>query len=255
LIQRAGRLCRHRRDVLGDVLTDSSADQRGALELIVYGPQRIQEPTNANWLKQFSPGSAAIYEHHGRMWLTAKILGDWLDLRSTPRGPIEAVYASDEFPVALEKQATKAEGGEISASNSGAMNKAKIFEGFQRKGDWSSEERIPTRLGDESVELVLARVVNGEIVPYSPEGSDEYIQWSLSIVRMLRKNADRRADLEDRALESQAKHIETQPRFKYQVLCVLDSQTNEVVLKNGVNATPISYCYSPLRGFIKKSAT
>jgi CRISPR-associated endonuclease/helicase Cas3 len=92
LIQRAGRLCRHRRDQLGNVLPIGMADQRGGLEITVFGPPRDHDPVESNWLKRFSAGTAAVYEHHGRMWLTAKVLADQLDLRTSPREPIEAVY-------------------------------------------------------------------------------------------------------------------------------------------------------------------
>jgi hypothetical protein len=148
------------------------------------------------------------------------------------------------------------EGNEIGAANSGAMNKAKILDGFVRLGDWASEERIPTRLGDESVELALAYVVDGEIVPYSAEGSDENVRWSLSVVRMLKKNGEQRTILTDKALEAKACAIEGLPRFKYQVLCILDNENRCALLfGNSSSNQPMriaNYEYSPLTGFLKR---
>src|SRR5690606_29716320 len=74
LIQRAGRLQRHRRDAQGARLVDATqADGRGAPTLWVLGPAWQAQP-DADWFKAAFPKSSKVYRHHGQLWLTAQQL-------------------------------------------------------------------------------------------------------------------------------------------------------------------------------------
>jgi CRISPR-associated endonuclease/helicase Cas3 len=71
LIQRAGRLRRHQRDIQGNRINE--ADQRGQAVLYIYAPHLSVTPTH-NWYASFFPNAQKVYAHHGQLWLTAQLL-------------------------------------------------------------------------------------------------------------------------------------------------------------------------------------
>ena len=214
IIQRAGRLRRHTRDVNGDRI-ESGADQRGPLVLNVVGPPRDAMPEDANWLKRFSPGAALVYPDHGRIWKTAKVLGDALDLVVDPRGAIEAVYADGDWPLVFDRIAGKVEGAAYADAALAGRYTAPILHAFIRDAGWSSEERAPTRLGDETVELALAKVRDGRVVPYSDAGETEAARWAFSTLRIRSSWGTRRRTLVAPELEEQAASLQGSPNLAF----------------------------------------
>jgi CRISPR-associated endonuclease/helicase Cas3 len=74
IIQRAGRLRRHIRDMQGNRIRDLNVkDQRGAPILYLFAPDP-KEDADENWLKAQQKGTQAVYPHVGQLWLTAKLL-------------------------------------------------------------------------------------------------------------------------------------------------------------------------------------
>ncbi len=74
LIQRSGRLHRHRRGAAGDrIIGGGGLDSRAAPCLWVYGPRWVAEPP-PNWFRQFFPRASQVYPNHGQLWLTAGAL-------------------------------------------------------------------------------------------------------------------------------------------------------------------------------------
>lgn len=107
LIQRAGRLHRHKRDISGQRITDSHTrvESRPPPVLTVLAPKFSEEPSE-NWYSELFPKSQYVYRHLGQLWLTMRILQQqgYLDLPKDARLLIESVYAAEaqlQIPEAL----------------------------------------------------------------------------------------------------------------------------------------------------------
>jgi hypothetical protein len=160
IIQRAGRLWRHDRP-----------ERSCSPEVLVVSPDPVDEP-DPDWYARLFRRGSYVYRHHGRLWLTARVLRDAAAIRS-PKGLrelVEAVYGETvEMPAGLEERSWAEEGREGAAAGFGRQNVLKLSNGYDRAGGLSPEERTPTRLVDEEqVTLRLARVEAGEVVPWAP---------------------------------------------------------------------------------------
>ena len=188
LIQRAGRLRRHIRDVLGNRLeAEDAQDQRGVPVLYVYTPEPCSE-ADANWLKPDHAGTQAVYSHVGRLWLTAKLLleaGQFI-MPDDARQLIEGVYGAEaevQIPPALLDASIAAESKDMAQRSMADLNVLKLNKGYTwMSGDWGEETRIPTRLTEEeTISVALAIVENGELKPYAKV--DRY-PWAMSTVKL-----------------------------------------------------------------------
>ncbi len=194
VLQRAGRLCRHVRDELGNRLRgEGDKEQRGEplLYLLVPHPEAFDGEDWLDRLKQQQKGTMSVYPHLGRLWLTAKML--LLDQDGSfampydARSLIEGVYsqeAEDSVPEAIMESSWEAETRDMSQRSMADLNTLNLAKGYTRSsGDWDEEVRIPTRLNEvESVTVVL--VVPGEagLLPYA-RGNGHY-EWPLSTVKV-----------------------------------------------------------------------
>lgn len=182
ILQRAGRLQRHVRDAEGNrLLSTDSRDQRSPPCLWVYGPKWADEPP-ANWYGAVFKKAQYVYGHHGQLWLTANVLqAGSFNMPSDARRLIEAVFSeSENMPEALAKNAVKAEGQEMSEASLAQLNTLKIGGGYKRGeiSDWWGEAKTPSRLGEETVEVMLAKWVDGNLHPWA-EGV-----WTYSMVKV-----------------------------------------------------------------------
>jgi CRISPR-associated endonuclease/helicase Cas3 len=163
LLQRAGRLRRHPRDPAGNPLSANGApDERGEPVLHVLGPEAVDEP-GAGWIRGFLPGTAAVYRHHGHLWLTAKYLEEnpHLHLPKDSRTVIEAVFgptAQDGVPATLDRTVCEVEGGWRADVSLAELNTIKAGDGYGGGfGSWTDRDDARTRLGEPTVTLRLAR--------------------------------------------------------------------------------------------------
>jgi CRISPR-associated endonuclease/helicase Cas3 len=160
LIQRAGRLQRHPRDERGRRLPDPAArDRRGAPCLWVFGPAWVDDPP-ARWFKAAFPRASGVYPHHGQLWLTAKALrGGRIAMPDDARQLIESVFGEDAaIPEGLQSNANAAEGRGYADASVAQQNTVKLATGYVRGGiDWWSEAKTPSRLGEASMNVLLAR--------------------------------------------------------------------------------------------------
>jgi CRISPR-associated endonuclease/helicase Cas3 len=182
LIQRAGRLWRHDRELPRPV---------PGPELLVVSPEAMAEPA-ADWIRAAQPGTAAVYRDPALLWRSARAVfargaivtpGDMRPL-------IEAAFdraAPDAIPPALAAAAREAEGKEQAAQGVARMNLLSFAECWDRNaGFWEPETHTPTRLEERpTVTLRLALLRDGVVVPYA-EDADPRRAWALSEVTVSR---------------------------------------------------------------------
>lgn len=185
LVQRAGRLRRHERDLEGNCI--DGPDQRGIPTLAIFSPPFTANPT-VSWFSATFPGAAAVYANHGQLWLTAKLLTEMggFKMPEDARTLIEGVYANPEVPEALEQTSVKAEGKQTADRSLAILNGLKLPMGYGGAQDntWWSEAVTPTRLGEETTTIYLAKWVGGRLEPWA--GSiDQQWQWSAVQIRTI----------------------------------------------------------------------
>ncbi len=188
IIQRAGRLRRHVRNAAGALLTHAAAkDERGEPCLWIYGPE-WHEQADATWFKTTLPKAAYVYPNHGQIWLTAKALqAPHITLPDEGRQLIESVFDQDPaLPPGLVASSVQAEGKSFSETSHAQMNSVKFSSGYSRTTlDWTADSVAPSRLGEETVEVLLG-VWEGDVL--QPLRRDKGVHaWSYSTLRVARR--------------------------------------------------------------------
>lgn len=176
LIQRAGRLQRHRR-----------RSKRPSPVLWVVGPEAIPNAP-ADWYAAMFPHGQYVYPDVGQLWRTQTLLQKFggLPLRSrSPRELIEPVFgdAAMEIPGALIPASDAAEGKGKAARAIGLQNALKKNDFHRGAGAWDSDIRTPTRLGEPSIIVRLARWRDGLLTPWFGDPSP-YRGWRMSEVSL-----------------------------------------------------------------------
>jgi CRISPR-associated endonuclease/helicase Cas3 len=190
LIQRAGRLQRHVRDAEGEH-TIGAREQRLAPVLHMRAPVFTEDPS-ADWYSAVFPRAAYVYDHPGVLWLTLRALLEAGAVVSpgavgepgSVRVLVEAVYGPNAHPVptALRRVSLESEGKGRAASSVAEFNALKLEKGYSiDAGEWDAAAKTPTRFGDETRPLYLAREQDGDLVPLldSPQ-----FAWAHSSVRI-----------------------------------------------------------------------
>lgn len=186
IIQRAGRLQRHRRDAFGNRLTNSAKpDGRDQACLWVLGPAWTDQPS-ATWIKDACPKSSKVYRHHGQLWLTAQFMQEGqLHMPTDARRLIEGVFAEDaDLPAGLQSVANQVAGEESSETSHAYRNTIKLDVGYVWRGEhWWSDAQTPTRLGEASVNVVLCRWDGDRLLPWATHDQLRHA-WAYSTVRV-----------------------------------------------------------------------
>ena len=228
LIQRAGRLRRHNRDVFGNRLADGELDQRGVPLMVVFGPAWSDEPA-AHWFKTTFPKAAGVYPDHSKLWLTAKALQvGKFTMPEDARALIEGVFGdASEIPQSLEWNNLTVEGKQMAEASLAKNNTLNFADGYKRGDvlDWWSEAKTPSRLGDASVNVVLARWVGGNLLPWSQRPSHA---WAYSTVRVAERLLASTPQPEDNAHQQEILRITDQlsSKGKWSILLALDQTKN-----------------------------
>ena len=180
LIQRAGRLWRHRRE---------HRDGWPNPTLQVVSPEPTDDP-DTHWYRRAFPRAAYVYSAHARLWLTARVLKERGVIESPQglRSLVESVYgeeAAEGVPPALQQSFYDDEGRRGADAGLANINTLSLHKGYMRDGGaWDSDLRTPTRLMDQpQVTLRLARLENGAIRPYYADPQD-WRAWRLSEVNV-----------------------------------------------------------------------
>lgn len=184
LIQRAGRLWRH-------------MDKRAAQDRPVDGPNlNILSPDpnlveDERWLHATLGRGAYVYRDDYQ-WRTAKTVfrNGAIEAPVGLRSLIEAVHGpnSEDLPEIIEQKLQEAEGAVLAEAAHAQFNVVKPEDGYLNgiRGRVWSDERFPTRLGQEDVVLVLARHDSTGLIPWC-EADTSARSWALSEVRCNRR--------------------------------------------------------------------
>lgn len=199
LIQRAGRLQRHQRDVDGRRLGRADEDQRPPPRLQVLAPHWSEAP-DEDWVRRLLPGTAAVYDDPACLWRTVRLLREFggIELPRYSRALIEGVYSPDldDLPEILQEAALAAEGRQRGDKGMARYNSLDLDKGYSLDSaqGWSDDQEIGTRLSDEpSVRVVLLRRRNdGDLAPWHDEVAHP---WEMSSVNLRQGQAARLPDL------------------------------------------------------------
>lgn len=212
VIQRAGRLQRHVRDAQGNRLREKEdRDGRSGARLTLFAPDPKGE-IGRMWLSGLLRRTGFVYPDHGQLWLTAFWLVNkcGFDLPSQAREMIETVYgdsAFDAVPEALRPVADNADGARR-ADRSTARGTELIFDqGYDPTSlQWDDDADAPTRLGERTVRVRLARSVDGRLVPWAQR--DSRVDWALSELtvprRLITKESDQHQEMVEQARANMA---------------------------------------------------
>lgn len=188
MIQRAGRQHRHIRGADGRRLKAVGAgDGRPAPVFYILSPEPLDDPPE-DWYRALLPRANAVYPHTGCLWRSARILGRLGRIRmpADARALIEGVYGDEAEPLpgSIEEAALKAEGEAMANSDMARFNTLSREGGYSRKRNkvWDEDLRVPTRLGEETVMLHLARAETDRIHPWA----DGTYPWDMSSLRVYR---------------------------------------------------------------------
>jgi CRISPR-associated endonuclease/helicase Cas3 len=189
IIQRLGRLFRHKRDNSGN---RNEINGRGIPLIVLYGPEATQNPAE-NWYSEILKGASFVYADHAVLWKTQQAIENAGNKITTPgdldtpdgiRNLMKKVYGEDALvtPKKLEKQETKSMGDSDAKDSMGRYNMLALQEGYSPKssGHWYEEVHVPTRIGDAQVNVYLAKMEGNNLIPFE----DGEFCWDLSTVKV-----------------------------------------------------------------------
>lgn len=186
LIQRAGRLRRHRH---------RDADRPVAVsdQMLVFSPVPSDNPVSG-WLSGEFAGTARVYRNPGLLWKTARLLRENGCIRSPGgmRSLIEDAYQLSDVPSGLEAgtdRAMAAGGADAAAAVYAVL---KVEDGYEGSAQaYLNDTEVLTRLADPMTLVRLGRVVGDKIEPWV-EDADQRYAWSSSevVVRRGRLHPD-----------------------------------------------------------------
>lgn len=173
LIQRAGRLQRH-----------GHRPERPAPELWVVGAEATDD-VKTDWYASLFPKGQYVYPHVGQLWRSMRALQEkgGINLMSgSPRDLIESVFGTGNRgePEALVAQCLKAEGKHTGDKGIAYLNFLNLKDFTPQKDGWAKDVFTPTRLGDKTITLRLAKWENGELTPWAGTEDKPLKAWRMS---------------------------------------------------------------------------
>lgn len=195
LIQRVGRLQRH--------------SKHGSQRVPIFGifaPELTENPQE-NWYADFFPKAAFVYPNHGKLWLTARLLAErgQFTIPEDLRFLIEGVFGEHSIETVapnLRIWEDKAEGESRAKIDAANLNSLDFQEEYKRTlTQWVDDLITPTRLGEETVLVRLARWDGKHLTPFF---KDERYSWELSQVSV-RKSKIKKARTYEKTLEVEVK--------------------------------------------------
>jgi len=187
IIQRAGRLRRHPRTAEGK--RTEGLDQRGDVVMGVWMPE-AGEGARKGWYSDLFSKGRYVYSHHGRLWLTARWLqkhhgfsipGDLRDIMESVYGP----DALEGLPKALGDIEMAEEGDDKGESSLAGFNALSLEVGFFSQDTKWDDTNAPTRLGQPTTVVRLARRNGDEWGPWRAGDRNGWELSQLSVRRTL----------------------------------------------------------------------
>jgi CRISPR-associated endonuclease/helicase Cas3 len=208
IIQRAGRLWRHRRP-----------GRDGCPLLEIVAPTWDTDPS-AGWYRAAFPRAAFVYKDHARLWLTARVLQEAgaIRLPQEARALIEGVYgksADAAIPLGLSNKADLARGAALARTALARGMLLGLDDGYRRQNaPWDRDLKVATRLGDEQREYRLARWDGATLHPWAA-AEDPWIAWRLSEITVRAGLVDSLPKPNGKLAIAAAAAISTWPDAKY----------------------------------------
>ena len=170
VIQRIGRLRRHRRDRAGNPI--QADDKRGATSCMIFGPEAIKNATS-NWYSQIFKRAAFVYRNPSILWRTAKLLQIEKEIKIPERLRylIENTYTNTAIPIKLVEPTNKANHEDEKAAFTAIPNRIRLERGFMemRDSDPWPDHSAPTRLTEDTLAYRLCLLTNGMLQPLFKE--------------------------------------------------------------------------------------
>lgn len=126
------------------------------------------------------------------------------------RALIEGVFGEDvELPPDLQANANQSDGTYFSDLSVAQQNTIKVADGYVRGAiDWWSEAKTPTRLGEASMTVLLARWDGDRLQPWAEHKNPRHA-WAYSSVKVAERLIARRVPEADPAREQAVKDAES----------------------------------------------
>ena len=181
IIQRAGRLQRHRRDAEGR-RTDGE-DGRGGAHLTLLTPPAL-EAADTKWLPPHLRKTGKVYPDLGKLWLTTRWLADpahaGFSLPQQAREMIETVYDEDAvLPIGLRDVSDRVDGARRADRSTARGNLLTFDNGYKPDAlIWEDDGEAPTRLGEPTVRVRLAKRAHDGLAPWCDTQTG--MDWQLS---------------------------------------------------------------------------
>ena len=250
VVQRAGRLQRHRRDAFGNRVPAETPVGRGGTRLALLAPEPAPD-ADAKWIKHLLSKTGKVYPDHGKLWLTAR----WLqaecgfEVPRQARHMIEAVYgdaAFDELPEGLKAVANAADGACRADKSAARGNLLDFDEGYTPTSlPLQDEGEAPTRLGEATVRVRLARVVEAALLPWAEV--DAGIAWALSELSVPRRLIAYESPRDAALIEAARQAMPDEGRY---VVIIALRPSSDAWRGHALNASgkEIQVIYSPISG-------
>lgn len=247
MLQRAGRLHRHVRDQYGS-FKQNGEDERSDAVLTIFCPEYSDNP-NADWYSTQFPNAKWVYKNHARLWAGMKQLME-IEARIIPqniRPLVEAVYGEQcQIPKGLRASDIKACGNASAERSNAGFNTIDFECGYTLDGQvWAEDLDMPTRLGEETLTLTLAKWDGEHLLPF---GKPDKQAWQKSEIRVLAKNVSQILPATE-AQQQSFEQIKPQLPSQGKWVNLLPMSWNDekqlwegLVLNGKHQETPIYYC-------------
>lgn len=255
VIQRSGRLKRHKRDNVGNPTTEN--EERSQPVLRVFGPEIPVEQGDVPpaWYSDFFPnGAGFVYPNFGQLWRTAVVLRSLGKIRipDDSRYLVEEVYGPDgpAIPPALIRATQKAEQEAMENIGLARHNTIDVEAGYVVGSNLEAwpEETAPTRLGPETKTWRLAVWDGAQIRPWA---GGEIHAWGRSEVKNRPYNISYPAYMEEKIKETQRQMPDRGRGGDLLVLKEIEGQAGWFVCAGSVEGRGDLY-YSREQGLVRK---